>query len=187
MSEGGATMIDPVLLYSEYDLIVDTNQASWGFYNELCAYCTGFTDSEENGKEYSDVFYLETGIEDDESPRGKVADEKNPFFDCLRFGEHEGFETPFSVMLNKRYGANEHREYAIVTEENCEEFSEVAPLSVAILFDLEPTQKQIQIIKERATKFFNEVWPKLNLTKDKVELEGFRLITRTHYGQETVL
>ena len=182
MSEGGATMIEPVLLYAEYDLIIDTNCESFPFYKELCAYCTGFINENDDAQPYSDMFYLEMRIEDDESPKGKVCDEKNPFYGSIRFEIDNDIESPCAVMLNKQYGANEDNEYALLTEENCEEYFDVAPLSIAILFDLEPTKEQIQIVKDRATKFFNEVWP-----KNKVELEGFRLITRTHYGQESVL
>ena len=182
MSEGGATMVESILLYSEYDLIIDTNSESFSFYKQLCAYCTGFTNENEHALDYSNEFYLDMVIKDDESLKGKMAEEKNPFYGSIRYEIDNDIESPCAVMLNKRYGANEDNEYALLTEENCETYFDVAPLSVAILFDLEPTKEQIQIIKDRAVKFFTDVWPKL--IKEKVEVEGFRLITRTHYGQE---
>lgn len=177
-------MNEPILLYAEYDLIIDTNCESFHFYKELCAYCTGITNEDEHALDYSNQFYFEMVIKDDESLKGKIAEEKNPFYGAIRFEIDNNIESPCAVMLNKRYGANEDGKYAILTEENCEEYFDIAPLSVAILFDLEPTQEQIQIIKDRAVKFFTEVWPNLPTPKEKVEVEGFRLITRTHYGQE---
>lgn len=183
-------MSEPILLYSEFDLIIDTDHESHQFYNELCAYCTGFIDGNDTARDYSDLFYLDMNIEDDESPRGRVSEEKNPFFNCLRFIDDGQTDTPFALMANKRWGAvytddSDEQTYAVLTEENCEKYSDVAIFSVAIMFDLEPNKKQIQIIKERAIKFFESVWPKLS--KDKVNVEGFRLVTRTHYGQETII
>ena len=175
------------LLYAEFDLIIDTNHDA-SFYRELCAYCTGITNENDDAQKYADLFYLDLGLEDDESLRGKSAEEKSPFFNYLRhveIMEDDYVMSPSSMMLNKRYGANEDGEYAVLTEENCEEYSGVAPLSVCIFFDLEPTAKQIQTIKDRTQKFFTDIWPKLS--EDKVEVEGFRLITRTHYGQEIEL
>jgi len=73
-------MSEPILISTEYILVIDTDGFSDAFAKKLCAYCTGFVDETESDLEFSDLYFLEEGIEDDESPRGKVADEKNPFY-----------------------------------------------------------------------------------------------------------
>ena len=184
-------MSEPIFLFAEYDFIIDTNCNSKYFFKELCAYCIGLTNENEDCLEYADMFYLDMQIEDDDSPAGRIAEVKSPFFNCIRYMDIlQNSESPCSQALNKRYGSigeHEDEEYVLLTDENLDEVTGVAPLSVAIFFHDEPTQEQIQIIKERTNKFFNEVWLKLPTPKEKVEVEGFRLITRTTYGQETTI
>jgi hypothetical protein len=173
-------MSDPILLSEEYTVVIDTNSLSKEFANALCAYCTGVVDERDEARQYSDLFYMERSIEDDDSPRGKVAEEKSPFYDFVgqRFVESENY-SPCCVWLNKRYGCNEDYEFSLLTEENYEEYSFPAPLSVGIFFDIKPNLEHLEIIKERAFLFFDKVWK-----KNKVEVEGFRLICHTKYGQE---
>ena len=49
--------------------------------------------------------------------------------------------------------------------------------------------EQIEIIKERAVAFFVKMWPKMKENEDKksVQIEGFRLIKHTKYGEERPL
>jgi hypothetical protein len=182
----------PVLLSTEYTLVIDTDAFSDHFAKKLCAYCTGFFDEKDNGRDMSDLFYLDEQIEDDESPRGKIAEEKNPFhgFVCQRLDEDSIF-SPCCVWLNKRYGYNPEGKYALLTEGNYDEYNFPAPLSVGIFFDEEPRRDHIEKIKQRAIKFFESVWPQLSLRgvpkTSKVNIEGFRLITHTKYGLETEL
>jgi hypothetical protein len=180
--------METVLISTEYVLVIDTDKLSYDFYKPLCAYCTGTVDEDDEGLECSDLYYLEMGIEDDESPKGSVADEKNPFYGFVgqRKDEDDAY-SPCSVWLNKRYGYSATGEYALLTEQNYDEFNFPAPMSVGIFFDVEPKPEHIQTIKSRAADFFKKIWPKLQDGSAPVTIEGFRLIKHTKYGEETDL
>ena len=185
-------MTEPVLLSTDYTVVIDTNALSYDFANKLCAYCTGFIDDEDNGLEMSDLYYLEQGIEDDESPRGRVADEKNSFYGFVGQRQQQDDNSgmifsPCSIWLSQNYGRNEDGEVAKLTEENYDEYHFAAPASVGIFFDVEPTAEHIQTIKTRAVSFFEKVWPKLKEGSEKVTVEGFSLITNTKYGDRKTL
>jgi hypothetical protein len=176
----------PTLISEEYSLVIDTNGEAYDFAPKLCAYCTGLTAEDEVDRQYSDLFYMEMGIDDDDSPHGKVADEKNPFAESAidRRDENDVF-SPCSVWLSREYGSNEAGEYAKLTTENYSEFDLPAPFSVGIFFDVEPTKELVQIVRERATKFFAEVWPKIS--KQTVKVMGLRLISHKKYAEEKEL
>lgn len=172
-----------ILISEEYSVIIDTNSESFSFAKKLCAYCTGFTSEDEADQKFSDLFYMEMGIEDDDSPKGKTCTQKNPFYDCIadRKDDNDVF-SPCSVWLNRLYGCNETGQYDKLTEENYDEYDLPAPFSVGIFFDTEPTEDQLKIIKERAVKFFVDVW--LKLSNVQVAVEGFRLVKHRKYGEE---
>lgn len=175
--------MNPVLISKEYILVIDTNSFSDSFAKDLCAYCTGFADEKENGINYANLFYRDQFIEDDESPKGKVAEEKNIFYGIMGNKlDEDGIYSPCSIWLNDKYGYNADGECALLNEENYDEFNFPAPLSVGLFFDDIPDENQIQLIKSRAFKFFEEVYPKINQDK-QVKVEGFRLITHTKYGE----
>lgn len=176
--------MDSTLISEEYVLVIDTNSDSLNFSKKLCAYCTGFSSEDETDQQFSDMFYMESGIEDDPSPKGKTCTHKNPFYDSIadRKDEHDVY-SPCCIWLNRDYGCHcETNQYAKITEENYADYDLPAPFSVGIFFDVEPTEDQIRIIKERAVKFFADVWAKLSNTK--VVVEGFRLISHKKYGEE---
>jgi len=177
--------MEPILISTEYILVIDTDKLAYDFYKPLCAYCTGVVDEDDVGQECADLYYLETGIEDDDSPRGSVADEKNPFYGFVgqRKDEDDAY-SPCSVWLNKRYGYSATGEYALLTERNCEEFNFPAPLSIGIFFDVEPQPEHVQTIKTRAADFFKKIWPKLEDGSAPVTIEGFRMITHEKYATE---
>ena len=177
-----------ILLSTEYTVVIDTDSVSYEFAKPLCAYCTGIVDEEDVGQEMSDLYYLEQGIEDDESPRGRVADEKNPFYGFVaQRQDQDQFFSPCSVWLNKHYGCNESGDIAKLTDLNYDEYTCPAPLSVGIFFDVEPTAEQIQTIKERTVSFFEKIWPKVKDGSEKVNVENFSLITHTKYGDHKTL
>lgn len=178
-------MSEPILISTEYTLIIDTDGLSEVFAKKLCAYCTGFIDETESDLEFSNLYYLEEEIEDDESSRGRVAEEKNPFFGSVgqRLDEDQLY-SPCCVWLNKNYGYNANGEYDLLTNVNLDEYNFPAPLSVGIFFDTEPDPEQILKIKERSVKFFDKVWPILNPGAKKVTVEDFRLVVHTKYGEE---
>jgi hypothetical protein len=171
-----------VLLSEEFTVVIDTNGYAANFSKELCAYCTGFIDEQDYALEFADLFYMEEGIEDD-SPKGKVAEDKNPFQGHIgqRLDENGNY-SPCCVFLNKRYGSNENGEVGLLTEDNYDKYDYPAPLSVGIFFDAEPTAEQVQIIKTRAKAFFEKLWPKLRASE--VAFEGTRLVIHTRYGEE---
>ena len=181
-------MNKPILISTEYTLVIDTDGLSEVFAKKLCAYCTGFVDETESDLEFADLYYLDENIEDDSSPKGKVAEEKNPFHEFVsqRLDEDQIY-SPCCVWLNKRYGYNDNCQYAILTESNYDEYCFPAPLSVGIFFDEQPTVEHIFKIKDRSLKFFEKVWPKINDDVKKVTVEGFRLIAHTKYAEEIQL
>jgi hypothetical protein len=174
-------MIDPILISTEYTLIIDTNSFSDGFSKQLCAYCTGISDENDIGQKYAEMFYEDRKIEDDSSPKGRVSEEKNPFYGFIaqRLDEEQLY-SPCCVWLNKKYGYNAEGNYALLTEENFEDYNFPAPLSVGIFFEEKPEDEQIQMIKQRTLKFFESIWE----SKNPVVVEGFRLIIHTKYGQD---
>lgn len=166
-----------ILLKTDYTLVIDTNSQSENFYLKLCAYCTGFVSENEKDLSYSDLFYLEEGIEDDPNPKGKLADEKNPFYGFIAQKYVQNALSPASVWINKKYGMNEDGDLAVLTEQNYSDYEFAAPCSVGIFFQIEPTLQQIIIIKRRASKFFENM-------KIAAKVEGFRLITYTKHAEE---
>jgi hypothetical protein len=181
-------MSNRILLSTEHTLVIDTNAYAGNFVKKLCAYCTGFVCENDEGRDLSDLYYLEMGIEDDDSPRGRLADEKNPFYGFVgdRKDEDDNW-SPCSMWLNKRYGCNAEGEFAPLNERNYDEFNFPAPFSVGIFFDQEPTPEHVKIIGERAKAFFEKVWPKLSPDSQPVKLEALRLITHTKYAEEKEL
>lgn len=164
-------MSDPILISENYVLVIDTNNESYDFVQKLCAYCTGFYSEKETDLQYCDMFFEETNYDDKENPfRDFIGDQLS----------EEGVYSPCSVWLNKNHGSNEAGEYAKLTETNYDEYDYPAPFSMGIFFDQEPTEKHIKIIKERSVKFFKEVW------KEKIEVEGFRVISYKKYAEEIV-
>jgi hypothetical protein len=181
-------MSEPVFLGKDYILVIDTNRASYDFAKRLCAYCTGFEHEDSKNYEMSRIFYEEMRLKDDSTPKGLTAAEKNPFYNfVIDRRDEEDFYSPCSVMLNKRYGCDQIGRYAVLTEDNCGQYSYPAPLSVGIFFAEEPTPEHIRIIKERAQRFFELVWPEQDPSKETVVVEGLRLIVTTKHAEEKVL
>jgi len=171
-----------ILISEEYSFLIDVNCETYSFAKKLCAYCTGFSSEDETDQKFSDMFYMENGIEDDESIKGKTCLQKNPFYGSIADRKDENdVLSPCSVWLNRNYGCNELGEIAKLTDENYSDYDLPAPASVGIFFDVEPTEDQIKIIKERAVKFF-DIWQKM--TNEKVIVEGFRMISHKKFGEE---
>lgn len=181
-------MSEPVLISTEYTVIIDTDSVSYDFVNKLCAYCTGLTNEEDEGMELADLYYLEQSIEDDSSPHGLTSDEKNPFYGVVSQRlDQDSIYSPCSVWLNKNYGCNASGKFAKLNEKNYDEYNFPAPLSVGIFFLQEPEPGHIQIIKERSVAFFEKIWPKIKDGSNPVRVEGFRLITHTKFGEDKAI
>lgn len=169
--------MEKILLSTEYVLVLDTNSPSYEFASDLCAYCTGFEPENENCFDMLDEFYHDIGVKSDSKTIDKI--DKNPFkdyiFDKLN---DEGHYSPCSVWLNKKYGCNEFGEFAVIDENNFDQFQLPAPLSVGIFFEKEPTAELLSVVKKRAIVFFDKI------CKKPVKLEGMRIITKNLYGSE---
>jgi len=178
-------MSEPILISEKYMLIIDTDCHVGEFGSELCAYCTGFND-EDSDPGYSNMFYMEMGIDDDGD---ELASEKNPFNGSIIEEDDGEGSFAWSYWLSRNWGMDEQGNFARLTPENYGNYSYPAPFSFAIFFGVEPTMEQVQIIKERAAKFFIEMWPKAkeNENQREVKIEGFRLIRHTKYGEEKSL
>lgn len=172
-----------MLIDEEFIVVIDTDSESLDFAHKLCAYCTGFNREDDADRQFSDMFYMETGIEDDDSPKGKTCDQKNIFYESIIDHKEEDVYSPCCVWLSRNYGCHiQTNEYAKITKENYVDYDMPAPFSVGIFFGVEPTAEQIKIIKERSVNFFTNVWQKLS--GKKITVEGFRLIIHRKFGEE---
>lgn len=175
-------MTEPVLLYKEFILVIDTNAHAHEFYRELVAYCTGFVHESLVTSPYSECFYEEMNLSDEDS-KDLLAEDKNPFLNYIVDREDElGELSPCCVLLNKNYAINDEGDAKPIDEANYQEYGYPAPFSVGIFFDKYPEPSQIEIIKSRASKFFEKVW-----NKKQVKMETFRVIVHSKYGEEIFL
>ncbi|RTK96824.1 MAG: hypothetical protein EKK64_02910 [Neisseriaceae bacterium] len=166
-------MENQVLLSEDYALIIDTNKESLDFCCELCSYCTGMISEGEVDLKYSDAFYEDL----------KFSQNYNPFAGyCMDKLDENGDYSPCSVWLNKKYGIDENGNSAELNEENYSSYEYPAPFSVGIFFCKKPTQQQIEIIKERANKFFLEMY-----NEQSVKVEKVYLIKYTKYAEEQLI
>jgi len=185
VSEIEVLMSEPILISEKYMLVIDTDSHVGEFGSQLCAYCTGF-DDEDGDPGYANMFYMEMGLEDEGD---ELALEKNPFKDSI-VEENDGEGSfAWSYWLSRNWGTDDRGNFGRITQDNYGNYSYPAPFSFAILFWVEPTIEQVKIIKERAVKFFAEMWPeaKENYAQKEVKIEGFRLIKHTKYGEEKSL
>lgn len=163
-------MNDLTPLSIEYIVLIDTNSDVYKFFNQLCAYCTGFYGENANyniGQYYADLFFDEMGINEEE----------NPFDRYIGYRWENGSLTPCSIWANRHYGISRGGKVGRLTEDNYSEFDGPAPFSVGIFFDEEPPEELIQKIKARTKDFFDKFY-------QEVKPEGFRMIIHTKYGQE---
>jgi hypothetical protein len=176
-------MNEPICIAKEYTLVIDTDSSAYAFARELCAYCTGYNHESSISTKISDMFYEDLKIDDDEK-FGLHAEEKNPFYNYVvdRLDE-QGAYSPCSVYLNKKYGCNGSGDWALLTENNFEEYGYPAPLSVGIFFDQKPTDEHLAIIKTRSVQFFEKIWK----NEIPVKIEGYRIIVQTKYAEEIIL
>lgn len=191
------------VMSEEFILVIDTNFPSVHFASKLVAYCTGYVNELEvnNDLEFADLFYRDFSIEDDEGKSGKLAIEKNPFYNSIETKflpsptseyDEDSFQlppeiaTPWCVMLNPKFGCDEDGNYDLLNEQNYNVFVEPAPLSVGIFFAIKPSDELIGIIKKRSKDFFESVYNKSEPNKN-ISAEGFRLISYIKTAEETVL
>lgn len=166
-------MSDKVVLSVEHTFVVDTNYRTSQFVGELTAYCTGIYSENASLEEIecSQKFNEEMGIDDEI--------ENNPFYNFVEQKNlGDNYYSPSSVFLNSKYGCNESGEYALLTEENYEQYDYPAPLSVGIFFKTLPSDELFEIIKNRANQYFSG---------KNISVEGFRLITVSRVAEEKVL
>lgn len=180
-------MSEQVLISTEYTLVIDTNRMAQPFAEQLCAFCTGIVSEEASPEDeaLAERFYEDFGIDDDKSPKGKVADEKNPLYGYVAQKVNDDVYSPWCIWFNKRYGWDGSDTVELLTESNCDEFEYPAPLSVGIYFNVEPTKEQIDSIKKRSKDFFETVWNVQG--RIPVTIEGYRLVVHTKYGKELEL
>lgn len=181
-------MSEPILVSKDYVLVIDTNKFA-SFADALCAYCTGFCSERAtpDAQDLTGVFYLDEGIEDDEDVRkGRLADDKNPFSGWVVDQLDEVGFSPCVVWPSRNYGTDTNGDYAALTEENYDEYNYPAGFSVGIYFDGLPPDELVSKVKDRAGKFFAEIYPKLK-GGEPVTIEGFRMILHTKTAEEWVV
>ena len=178
-------MDNRVLIDQRFMFVIETDHYAGHFLENLCAYCTGYYGENDKGRDCSDLFYLDLNISDDEE-NNKLASELNPFRGYIidQLGE-EGF-SPCALWVSRKYGTNSDGDYALLTEETYDNYTFPALFGVCIYFGLAPTQELVDIIKERAVKFFDKIYPRLvkEETARQVKVEEFRLIRHDKYAEE---
>lgn len=183
---------EPLLVSEEFILVVDTNAFAGNFAEELCAYVTGFygEDVRHDVRSVSDLFYRDHEIEDDESHKGLLAEEKNPFHGyVIDHMNEDGDYTPWAVWPSRKYGVNASGDYAELTEGNYDDYNFPAGFSVGVYFAESPPADLLDKFKERTKKFFADIYPRLakeGREKD-VKVEGFRLITHRKTAQDVAI
>jgi hypothetical protein len=166
-------MSEKVVLSVEYTFVVDTNQYMDEFAGQLTAYCTGIYSENAIEEEinYSRIFNQEMNIDEEI--------ENNPFFNFVQQKNlGDNFYSPCSVYLNSKYGCDGHGNFALLTEDNYEQYDYPAPLSIGIFLKSLPSDELFEILKKRACKFFDE---------KNISVEGFRLITVSRLAEEKIL
>lgn len=133
--------------------IIDTDQYAGNFEREMCAYCTGTVGQCEVGGEMTTLFKEDFELEDDKYG------EDNPFMDYIDnwVMDEDGCGRPTSIWGNP-------------AGDNCN--------SVAIFFELEPTEEHIKIMKERSSDFAKNRpdWKDYLGDKKPMNILGFRLL-----------
>jgi hypothetical protein len=178
-----------VLVSEEYILVIDCDKYAGSFADPLCAYCTGFTgeESSQHSVEMSELYYADLGIEDDESPKGRLADDKNPLADLVIDQQDEnGNWQPCAVWPSRIYGMNASGKAAKLTEKNYDDYNFPAGFSVGIFMYENPDEKTLTGLKDRAKKFFSEIWPSVK-GGEKVNIEGYRMIVHRKTAEEVTV
>lgn len=164
-----------------YIFVVDTDKYSDNFEQELCAHmtgmppvCSGRTDA------YAQAYRDEMGIQDDEDyndhivhvddERGQCSIWPTPGWFNDGMGNHYREGSISDKDVQRKYEAERKTRFM-----DNEQFSKhPAYQSVAIFMDRRPTDKEIQVMIDRARKFVHKVNPGETPT-----IEGFRLLLRT--------
>jgi hypothetical protein len=186
---------DEVLISEVYILIIDTDHFAGRFSDYLCAYTTGFYGEEAAHDSIimsvSDLFYRDHGIEDDDAEKvsrhdGLLAEEKNIFYGYVVDNiTEDGSYSPVVVWPSRKYGVSAAGEYGELKEDNYDEYNFPAGYSVGIYFSEKPSEQMIDLVKIRAKKFFDEIYPKMGSgSNPRVLVEGFRLITHRKLAAE---
>jgi hypothetical protein len=181
--------MNEVLVSEDYILVIDLDRYAGPIADPLCAYCTGFAGEEASyhSSEMCELYYSDLGIEDDDGPYGDLADDKNPLRDLVVDQQDEtGHWQPCAVWPSRVYGMNAEGKAAKLNDQNYEDYNFPAGYSVGIFLYSKPTDEQFATIKQRATAFFNDIWPKLK-DGEKVNIEGYRLIRHRKTAEEVRL
>ena len=153
-----------------YLFIIDTDTYAGDFERAMCAYVTGQIGDCGVGEENAELAKQEIPevIAQLENLIEQVPDE-------------HGCRRPVSIFPNPRYGNDGHGNYALLTDENREQFRWPAYYSVAIFFHSIPNSELLDVMKER-TRNITQKGVGLKGYEQIVGIEGFEfLVQRTTY------
>jgi len=154
----------------EFVFVIDTNAYSGNFERDLCAYCTGAIGDCGVGKHSSEMYYEETGFEE----------EDNIFYECIaQRVDGLGCFRPCDVYPTPGWGNDGDGHHKKLNKSNQDKFKFPAYQSVGIFFSQKPTDEQIELIKNRAESFFQ-----LIKNERKVAIHGFRLLIEKQIVEE---
>lgn len=158
---------------THYYFVIDTNQYAGNFERDMCAYMTGIVGECDVGSEYAKLFT-------DETKRFWEDSETNPFEDLVLLLDEEGDNCRRPCLTVSTPGwYNDGNGNYTKTKGNC---TFPAYLSVAIILDRIPENKEIIFLKDRAYLFVSKKQEieenryKGVFSKNEIKIEGFRLI-----------
>ena len=154
---------------SDYVLLLDMDSSKViHFCRDLVAFCTGVVGEGSASNSWSDLFYRDFDISDDEEENGKMAFMKSIFHGFIGFIQDErGEYRHFCLWSNPNWGYD--HEGVVGKKGDLHKFP--AEFSIGIFFNLLPLQDHIAVVESRARQFLLENYPEVNL-------EGIRLLRR---------
>jgi hypothetical protein len=156
---------------SKIYFVIDTEQYAGNFERDMCAYMTGLVGQCGVGEEL--VRYFDEEVDDEtKNEIQSIVDEE---------GDEHGCQRPVKIYPTEGWfnnGNGKHYKNTDATAHFCKR-KYPAYQSVAICFSEKPSQKVIDILKERAIKYDGENRMMEFSGKTEITVTGFRLIVVT--------
>jgi len=145
--------------------VIDTEQYSGNFERQMCAFLTGVTGDCGVGKEEARMFKME--VKDK-----KLKEEFDSIIEVC--GDSHGCYRPCSIWVTPGWVNNGMGVHS--KKDKMENGEYDAYQSVGIFFFERPSDKMIELMKERASKFI-EVHKNKHACNQTIDITGFRIIT----------
>lgn len=178
-----------------YIFVIDTNKYAGNFERQLCAYMTGRIGECEVGEEEAKIFNKETNTDE-----YAFDDERHPFQFVINVSDEVKCQRPVTIIatpgwfnpgMGGQFRDGEEKKAAKYYKKECLDYAKNTPyvnkkeweekancpfekypayLSVGIYMSRKPTEKEKEMLKDRAIKYTK---------KNKIKISAFRLIEQT--------